>query len=154
MQLRPLMEADLAVAAPWFEDAETRRWLGGPGWPGESLALRGPSRQCYLALAEGRPVGLVDIESYPDGRASFAYVTAPAERGRGFGRQMIETVIAAPAHAAIKEFFVGVESGNVVSERLVRGAGFVQVSAEDADSFTYWARRRCGTPRHPWSLPD
>ena len=33
IQLVPLAADTLAFAEPWFQDEQTRRWLGGPGWP-------------------------------------------------------------------------------------------------------------------------
>jgi hypothetical protein len=43
--LRPFERHQLPLAGPWFEDAETNRWLGGPRWP-----------QLILGIA-GRPLG-------------------------------------------------------------------------------------------------
>jgi hypothetical protein len=35
--LRPLTRTDLAAITPWFEDRDTRRYLGGPDWPAAIL---------------------------------------------------------------------------------------------------------------------
>lgn len=37
VNLRPLTRADLPVIRPWFEDPDTRRFLGGPDWPAAML---------------------------------------------------------------------------------------------------------------------
>jgi RimJ/RimL family protein N-acetyltransferase len=70
--LRPLTPADLAVITPWFEDPDTRRFLGGSQWPAAMLAhddravkttFRGARQTCarhYLALADDAPVGYID----------------------------------------------------------------------------------------------
>jgi RimJ/RimL family protein N-acetyltransferase len=45
LRLRTFERHQLPLARPWFADADTQRWLGGPGWP-----------QLVLDLA-GRPLG-------------------------------------------------------------------------------------------------
>jgi RimJ/RimL family protein N-acetyltransferase len=74
--LRPLTRRDLPAVTPWFEDPDTRRFLGGPQWPAAMLAhgdrsvgttFRG-ARQTgcyqYLALAGGTPVGYIDCGTF------------------------------------------------------------------------------------------
>ncbi len=74
--LRPMTAADLPTVAPWFEDPDPRRFLGGPGWPAAQLAhgaravgtmFRG-ARQTgahhFLALAAGAPVGYIDCGTF------------------------------------------------------------------------------------------
>jgi len=71
-----LTRTDLAAVTPWFEDPDTRRFLGGPQWPAAMLAqgdrsvgttFRG-ARQTgayrYLALAAGAPVGYIDCGAF------------------------------------------------------------------------------------------
>ncbi len=76
ISLRPLTPADLPPITPWFEDPDTSRFLGGPEWPAQMLALAGRSagtmfrgaRQIdthhYLALAAGTPVGYIDCGTF------------------------------------------------------------------------------------------
>ena len=76
IELRPLTTADLAVIAPWFEDADTRRFLGGPDWPAAMLVhgersvgttFRGAEQTGayhYLALADGTPAGYIDCGTF------------------------------------------------------------------------------------------
>jgi RimJ/RimL family protein N-acetyltransferase/ketosteroid isomerase-like protein len=76
IELRPLTSADLLVIAPWFEDPDTRRFLGGPDWPAAMLAtsersigttFRGATQtgaHHYLALADGTPVGYIDCGTF------------------------------------------------------------------------------------------
>jgi RimJ/RimL family protein N-acetyltransferase len=75
--LTPFSRADLGIVEPWFEDPQTRRFLGDSGWPGRMLELddrrvvgeefRG-ARQTgtyrYLARAGGVPVGYVDCGTF------------------------------------------------------------------------------------------
>ncbi|MHB1568440.1 MAG: GNAT family N-acetyltransferase [Solirubrobacteraceae bacterium] len=76
ISLRPLTPADLPLITLWFEDPDTGRFLGGPEWPGQMLALAGRSagtmfrgaRQIdshhYLALAGGTPAGYIDCGTF------------------------------------------------------------------------------------------
>ena len=152
MRLRPLAAADLAVVSPWFDDPGTRRWLGGREWPAQSLALAGPLRPVLCATDGGALVGLLDCEIHADGRAGFALVVDPARRRLGHGRRMVEALRAGLPQ--VSEFFVGVERGNAASRGLALRTGFVPVTGEDTDGFTYFAWRRHGSPEVPWSLPE
>ena len=72
MILRPLTLADLPLVTPWFEDADTQRYLGGPDWPAVMLdhaqrstgtVFRGATQlgsYHYLALMVGRAIGYID----------------------------------------------------------------------------------------------
>ncbi|QDZ09399.1 GNAT family N-acetyltransferase [Devosia ginsengisoli] len=153
MILRAASETDLPVVRTWFDDAATQRWLGGRDWPDESLRLRGPGRQSYVALADSGIVGFIDCEQYEDCRASFAIVVAPVERGRGLGRTIVEAVTALPENGGIEEFFAGIELSNLASEKLVLAAGFVPVSDPDEDGFRYFAWWRHGRPDEVWARP-
>jgi RimJ/RimL family protein N-acetyltransferase len=133
--------ADLLIVAPWFDDAATQRWLGGRDWPRQGLGLVGPDRQLFLALDGVRPIGLLDCETYPDGSASFALVTAPERRNRGIGRAMLGLLIDEPRYAEITRFFAGIERGNAASAALVKRFGFVE-GEEDGDGFTHFEYRR------------
>ena len=74
--LRPLTRADLATVMPWFEDADTRRYLGGADWPAAMLdhaeravgeTFRGAVQTAahhYLAEVDGRAVGYIDCGTF------------------------------------------------------------------------------------------
>ncbi len=74
--LRRLAAADLPAITPWFEDPDTRRFLGGPEWPARMLAIanrsigttfRGATQtgaNHYLGLADGRLVGYIDCGTF------------------------------------------------------------------------------------------
>ncbi|MCR6633908.1 GNAT family protein [Devosia sp.] len=141
LRLKPLDASDLPIVEPWFDDAETQRWLGGREWPALGFRLQGPDRQLYLALDETTPVGLLDCETYPDNSASFAVVTAPEMRNRGIGRAILSAFMAEPAYSQITRFFAGIERGNVASAALMLRCGFVE-GEEDEDGFTDFEYRR------------
>lgn len=74
--LRPLTRTDLAAITPWFEDPDTRRYLGGPDWPAAMLdnaeravgeTFRGAVQTAarhYLAEIDGRAVGYIDCGTF------------------------------------------------------------------------------------------
>jgi ribosomal protein S18 acetylase RimI-like enzyme len=74
--LRPLTRSDLATVTPWFEDAETRRYLGGADWPAAMLdhaeraigeTFRGAVQTAayhYLAEVDGLAVGYIDCGTF------------------------------------------------------------------------------------------
>jgi GNAT superfamily N-acetyltransferase len=149
LSLRPLAPADVEVVEPWFDEGETRRWLGNRGWVAQCLRLAGPDRHALLGTLGETPVGLVDIEVVGP-RAGFAIVIAPSHRRQGVGAALIEACVADARFAQIDEWFAGVERGNAGSRALLERRGFSRVTDEDAEGFTYFALRRRGWPDLPW----
>jgi len=150
LNLRPLEAADLPALEPWFNDAATRHWLGDRRWPANKLGMSSPSHHALLGIVDNVPVGLVDIDIAADRRAAFAIVVAPEQRRRGLARMMVDACLADPQFAEISEWFAGVEAGNVASQQLLESCGFARMTDEDADGFSYYARRLRGWPRLPW----
>jgi ribosomal protein S18 acetylase RimI-like enzyme len=108
LALRPLVPDDLSVVEPWFDEAETQRWLGGREWPRQLLHLVSQSggRYAYAAvLDEVVVVGLVDVERYDDSRAAVAVAVAPEHRRRGIGAAMLRALAAQPELASVIELF-------------------------------------------------
>ncbi len=76
VSLRPLTRTDLAAITPWFEDPDTRRFLGGPDWPAAMLdhgeravgeTFRGAVQTAahhYLAELDARAVGYIDCGTF------------------------------------------------------------------------------------------
>ena len=75
LQLRPFERKHLPLVEPWFADAATRRWLGGPGWPrlmldrasrplGEFRGASETGRYRWLAWDQGAAVGYIDCDTY------------------------------------------------------------------------------------------
>ncbi len=128
VRLDPLRESHLSTIDTWFEDEETRRWLGGPGWGHETLRLSEsePGRRAYVAVIGERVVALLDVETEPSGRAaSFAMVVDPRCRRQGIAGSTIRAMLTLSGLAGVDRFWCGIENGNDASERLVRRCGFV-----------------------------
>jgi RimJ/RimL family protein N-acetyltransferase len=160
LRLRPFGWDQLPFVEPWFEDVETQRWLGGPGWPSLVLGLaeqpladfRGAvetGRYAWVAWDGDRPVGLIDCgttdrwttweggsggrgvtASIPAPSANISYVVDPTTRRCGYGRAMVEELLDTPELAYVRLFAAGIESGNVASIRCARSAGFTALSSE------------------------
>jgi RimJ/RimL family protein N-acetyltransferase len=74
--LRAFVRSDLTIVEPWFRNADTRRYLGGPDWPAIMLErgaqivgeqFRGAVQTGayrYLAHARGIPFGYVDCGTF------------------------------------------------------------------------------------------
>ena len=140
--LRPIAPADLPLVDQWFREAETRRWLGGPGWAKKGLKLVGPKRHHLLGLLDEVPIGLTDVEIEDDRRASFAIAIDPARRRQGLGRLMTEAILTDARLDGVVQLYAGVETNNLASRRLLESCGFHQLGPEDTDGFVYYGRDR------------
>jgi RimJ/RimL family protein N-acetyltransferase len=151
LRLVPFTATALPVIEPWFDDEQTRRWLGDRRWPSMILRLaasppvsgasRAPgvlNRCAWIVDDDGAPAGLVDVEVYEDRTAGLAFVIAPARRGTGVGRCALHAIVEQLAAEGIREVFGGAEANNLASIRCMESAGFTRRSPEpDADGFLY-----------------
>jgi GNAT superfamily N-acetyltransferase len=94
----------------WFDDATTRKYLGGREdfWRGLELMKIMPGREAFDGLwvvagyiwvvldEQSTPVGLLDVEPYQNGEAGMAFLVAPEKRGQGIGVQMLQALEARP----------------------------------------------------------
>jgi len=160
LRLRPFEASKLHLVEPWFDDAETQRWLGGPGWPRQMLNLmtlplgehRGAGetgRFSWLAWEQEEAVGFIGCGTYdrwttweggeggrgvisviPVPSASISCVVDPALRGRGQCTRMIMELMTQPELAQICLFAAGVEPDNLASISCLVSAGFEPLDAE------------------------
>ncbi len=85
------------------------------------------------------PVELID----PRRAASLMYAVDPQRWGRGFGRALLEAVIARPELTDVEAFYCGIDSDNTASRRCAVAAGFTLMSSEpDAENTLYFRRER------------
>jgi RimJ/RimL family protein N-acetyltransferase len=168
VRLSPFGRRHLPLVEPWFADADTRRWLGGPGWPRLVLDLadrpleefRGAQetgRYEWLALDRGSVVGYIDCDTYdrwatwseeagvsaviarPAG--SISYVVDPARRRQGYGTAMIMAAMEMPELADVELLTAGVEPANAGSVGCLVKAGFRPLDPEpDWEGIVYYAR--------------
>jgi RimJ/RimL family protein N-acetyltransferase len=97
---------------------------------------------------EGGPGGrgVVGVIDEPSG--SIAYVTDPALRRRGYGVDMILSLLRVPQLAHISLFTAGIEPENSASVRCLLSAGFQPLDPHnDWEGIVYYARRRTSAGR-------
>lgn len=83
-------------------------------------------------------MGVIDEPS-----GAIAYVTDPAKRRRGYGVDMLLTVMEVPALEDVSLFAAGIEPENTASVRCLLSAGFYPLdSVSDWEGMVYYARRR------------
>jgi RimJ/RimL family protein N-acetyltransferase len=154
IELRPFTADLLDAVAPWFDDVETARWLGGRDWSENLLRLiadppdahRGNTvreRAGWIATLDGEPVALIDTEVYVDGTAAVALVVAPTKRRRGVGTSTLAAIgrLLARSHG-VDALIGGVEQRNEASHRCVKAAGFVAVTeSPDDEGFINYVKR-------------
>lgn len=159
LRLVPFTNDDLPAVGEWFDDPETRRWLGDRRWPEMILRLvadppaehrghRVVDRRAWIVEEGDVRVGMIDVEIYADRTAGLAFVVAPAHRGRGVARRALGAIASQLAANGVHEVFGGVETDNVASTRCMEAAGFTRRSRQpDAEGFIYFARQLGETAR-------
>ena len=172
MRLRTFERQQLPLARPWFADADTQRWLGGPGWPQLVLDLAGRPLDEYRGAVEtGRfnwlaweddtetAVGYIGCGTYDrwttwDGgrgvtgaigvpAANISYVVDPALRRQGYGTSVIAALLTCPELAHVSLFVAGVEPANTGSVSCLLQNGFHPLDpTPDWEGTVFYARAR------------
>jgi RimJ/RimL family protein N-acetyltransferase len=168
--LRPFTRDELALVDPWFADPDTQRWLGGPAWPAQMLALaaaplgafRGAleaGRYRWLAWDGDRPVGYIDGGTYdrwttwdpdrgvvaclPGPAAAITYVVDPSCRRRGYATAMITALLDVGRLSDVVVFGAGVAPDNVASAGCLLACGFRPLDARpDWEGVVYYVLHR------------
>lgn len=163
MVLRPFTADHLATVQVWFGHPEVRRWLGGPEWPAQGLAMAGTGigemfrgrrvlrDHTWVAFDDaGEAVAYIGGDVYDrwsvlgDGPAmGFAYVVDPGRWRQGIGVATLLAVVDAPEVADVVLFAAGIEPDNVASTRCALAAGFTPDDpAPDHEGIVHHLRRR------------
>lgn len=146
--LRTFTRADVAFAAPWFRDADTRHYLAKVDGGAVGYIDCGTFDCCTVYDGEG-PDGPIITESIDTATGSIAFVIDPQRRRRGLGRAMIIALLARPELGGVELFEAGVERENAPSRRCLEAAGFQLRSAlPDYEGMLYYRadRRSAGSP--------
>ncbi len=136
VELEDFVYSDRDAVDPWFDDDDTRRFIGGTGWVEHSLLHAPPpatedrgrqilARFMWVAREDAVPVGVVDVVTYDDGMADLALIVAPDHRRAGLCKLILEAVIAHAALGAVRVMRLGVEPENVGAARCAEAVGFV-----------------------------
>ncbi|MER7459454.1 GNAT family N-acetyltransferase [Micromonospora sp. NPDC126480] len=136
MELTAFEAAHAPVVAGWAGSAEeSRRWCSRDDVTPDVVAgwAAAPDVIAYVAVEHGEPVAYGELWVDDDeAEVELArLIVAPAQRGRGFGRDLVTRLTAAGLayHPAV---FMRVHPDNVPALRCYAGAGFVPVPAEQA----------------------
>jgi RimJ/RimL family protein N-acetyltransferase len=152
VELASFVHSDRETVDPWFDDDDTRRFIGGTGWvehsllhapapPAEQLGRQTSTRFMWVAREDGAAVGVVDMATYDDGTADLALVVAPGHRRAGVCTRILEAVLVHPALADVKVMRLGVEPDNVGAARCAERAGFEPEPHElDEQGLTHYIR--------------
>ena len=148
MEFVPLTEELAHAIAPWFDDADTIRYLGNRNWLYRELKLmqtapgsefrgrRVLARYVWIIQDQvGRPCGLVDLEPYDNGTAGLALLIAPDQRGQGLGQHILCLLEARPELERIHGIVGGVEAENISAQRCFERAGYILSTVPDKEGF-------------------
>ncbi len=153
-----LLTAEWAARiAPWFDDPDTRRYLGGQGWlecelelmrsaPGLKFGGVGVLARYVWIVCDAleSPVGLIDVELYEDQTASMALLVAPEKRGQGIGGCILYTLENLLKPWGVCSITGGIEVDNRGARRCVEKAGYVVAKTPDKQGFFHIERRLSG----------
>ena len=131
-------QADLPTLQGWFEDPELSRRLGGmlPLHKYFSYVQSEPNYYAWMVLDGAAPVGAAFLQVEPDEPQSFAFLMNPSLRSQGYGRLIVQGLMAQPGAGSVKEWRVGIEADNLASQRCLASIGFVlDDPAEDEEGF-------------------
>jgi ribosomal protein S18 acetylase RimI-like enzyme len=141
LRLRTFRPVDDLELIRWVPDAATLRLFAGqtltwPLDPPQLEALRGDARvlawTAWAPEAGGAPevaVGHAELVRTDPQRIVLARViVAPEHRGRGFGRQLVEAVLAEASRRGASRVALNVLRDNVAAMRLYRAVGFEPVA--------------------------
>ena len=136
--LVPMEQSDLAILQSWFKDAELRKRLGGmlPLQQYFDFVQSEPNYFAWKAMEGDAPIGVVFVQVEPSEPQSFGFLVKPTLRSRGYGRLILQKLMALPEVASVKEWKAGIESDNIASQRCLASVGFVpESSVEDEQGF-------------------
>ena len=153
LSCRPIDASLVEVMRPWYEDAETQRFLHGPEdldtvldliekMPGSEL--RGSIvtfRQEWVFFDGDEPVGACGVETYDHTRTSVSILVAPEHRGKGVGMEMLQQASSLPGLESTTVLEGGVEPDNKASIRALEKAGFNIAEEVDHEGFLMVTKR-------------
>lgn len=143
MKLRPATMEDAKLLLAWRNDPETRKasinteevtWDGHIAWLKRTLNDQPdpPNRYLFVAEEEGTPVGTVRLDRLAEDQGGFelSWTVAPEARGRGVGRQMVETATKLPILLS-ERFIARIKPDNLASLKIVAAVGFIENGIKD-----------------------
>ena len=128
--LVPMGQSDLVILQSWFEDEELSERLGGmlPLQQYFDYVQSEPNYFAWMTLEGDTPVGAAFMQVESGEPQGFAFLVKPVLRSRGYGRLIVQKLMAQPEASTAKEWKVGIESDNIASQRCLASVGFVPES--------------------------
>ena len=144
LYLRPAKSSDCQLLWQWANDeavrknsfqtndiplAEHEKWFAN--------VLAAPDILLYILMVEEAPAGQIRLNKL-DGWL-ISYSIAPAYRGQGYGRimlQLAENELIGAGHAKEK-LLAEVKAGNIASRRIFSGLGYQKTSGRHDNAYTY-----------------
>ncbi|GAB2592608.1 GNAT family N-acetyltransferase [Spirosoma areae] len=126
LTLQPFTEADIEVAIQAENHPDNRRFVGQ--WTHEQYrqALRDPTYQCFLFIADNQPVGhciLSNLQS-PDNAILLKRILVLA-KGQGYGRSALDQLMAYAFNVInANRLWLDVRAFNERAETLYKSVGF------------------------------
>ena len=141
--LRPFTPAHAALVARWPRSLdEVVKWCGEREFPLPVERVvewqQDADVQAYLLITDDDlPIGYGELWlDAEEGEVELArIIIAPAARGRGIGRMLVQGLLAEAAKTGWSEVFMRVHPNNEAALRCYRGAGFAPVAAELAEEW-------------------
>jgi ribosomal protein S18 acetylase RimI-like enzyme len=78
----------------------------------------------YLGLLDGKPISCLRLDETEDEVGIYGFVVLPEYRGRGYGRQLLESVIRTIQSQSDKRIMLDVDTDNTNAIGLYRSCGF------------------------------
>ncbi len=86
--------------------------------------LSRPDQPFYLATLDQEPIGCLRLDETADSVGIYGFVVRPEYRGRGYGRQLLESVIRALQATSQRPITLEVETNNTNAIGLYQSCGF------------------------------
>lgn len=138
IKLRPATFSDADDLLSWRNDPETRiqSVLIDPisrdvhmNWLSECIFGERPVHTLLIASADSGKIGSIRLGwTIGTDSAEVSITVAPAERGKGYGRQML---IAACSLSDDMTLFATIRRGNIASRKIFEGCGFLQTDEDN-----------------------
>jgi len=131
-----LSPEQLSIVEPWFDDPDSRRFLGGPEEVAGDIELmrttpgtvfRGHlvlSNHVWIVYEEEQAVGYLGVECYDNGTAGFSFLVAPSVRRRGIGVRILSELDRIDVLRETHTYIGGISPSNTASRRCLEKAGF------------------------------
>lgn len=130
--LREARTSDVDLVFEWANDPEVRKqsfhsepiaYSTHTAW--FSSALQAKDMRMYIMVSEDRPIGQVRLNLKADGTAEVGYLIAPAYRGEGWGKRIIELVERQARNiTGVRQMVAWVKASNIASCKIFEKCGY------------------------------